>query len=388
MVDKVEVRESQLVQLSMMWRYRIKSYSCNTLKLKALFYFAALFLNFLTVNAQEDYIIVHLHNGREDAYPINAVDSVTFTRSTTAKNSTSQYKRLKILCIGNSFTLDAMSYAPFILKDIAPEVELTIGCAYIGGACLAQQLASITGSTIVLDNNTYSPKDYIFYLYENNANRWTNKGEMNAPNILDYTDWDIITLQQLSSQSWQDYETFYSPVIHKLQMAIAKRVHNIQLGWILTSGANSQDESVQYGHWEKSAQNSYRVMNETGMSVLFCYGTAIQNLRTTDINERGDGGGFTADGSHLQEGIGCLCASYCMVVKMLEIVGYNSKTIIGNTIRPNRQWINERNVPEKNYGESGKDGVIGITERNCLLAQIAAIQACKSPFLVSNIDKP
>lgn len=354
------------------------------MKQKALFLVVFL-LNAMSVLAQNDYMVVHLRNGREDTYPTDAVDSVTFVRGKTDTNAISQYKRLKILCIGNSYTFDAMSYAPFILKDIAPEVELTIGCAYISGACLAQQYASITGSTIVVGSKTYTPKEYILYLYQNNANGWKNQGEMKAPDVLDYTDWDIVTLQQLSSQTWRDYEMYYTPVIHKLQMAIAERIHNIRFGWILTLGANSEDESVQYDHWEKCAQNTTRVMNETATTILFSYGTAIQNLRTTDINERGDGGGFTADGLHLQEGIGRLCASYSIVVKMLEILGYGSKSIIGNTIRPDREWINARYVPGKNYGESGTDGVIGITDRNCRLAQMAAIQACKSPYIVSNI---
>ena len=339
----------------------------------------------LYVFAQDDYMVVHMQNGREDTYPTDALDSVTFVKRKTDNNNNSQYKRLKILCIGNSYTHDAMSYAPFIFKDIAPEVELTVGCAYIGGACLAQQYASITGNTTGVGGKYYSPKDYNFFLYENNATGWNAKGVMKVSDILDFTDWDIVTLQQQSAQTWLDYETYYAPVIHKLQMVIAEKAHNIRFGWILTLGANSNDENVQFDRWQKCAQNSFRVMNETGTTVLFCYGTAIQNLRTTSINERGDGGGFTVDGLHLQEGIGCLCAGYCMAIKMLDIVGYNSKSIIGNNIRPDRKWINARNIPGKNYGESGNDGVIGINDKNCRLAQMAAIQACKSPYTVSNI---
>ena len=72
---------------------------------------------------------------------------------------------LNILMFGNSFTQDAVSYVPFILNDVAPDLRVNICIAYIGGCCLAQHCANLQERTVILDNNTYEMQKYELFEY-------------------------------------------------------------------------------------------------------------------------------------------------------------------------------------------------------------------------------
>ena len=99
----------------------------------------------------------------------------------------------------------------------------------------------------------------------------------------------------------------------------------------------------------------------------------------------GDGAhaNLLADNVHLQEGIGCLTAAYANAITILNAMGLDYKSVIGDQTRPDAEWVTEQNIPGPNLGpEETGSGVIGITDANCLLAQIAAVNAVKYPYSV------
>ena len=98
-------------------------------------------------------------------------------------------KSLKVLSIGNSFSHDGFSYVPFLMQDIAPEVDLTFAIAAIGGCTLEQ-------------HDTYSKEKeprYDVHKYVPGATTWIHKNPIHIKEAILEEDWDIIILQQQTS---------------------------------------------------------------------------------------------------------------------------------------------------------------------------------------------
>ena len=95
----------------------------------------------------------------------------------TAKNSEEEQtdkKTIKLLCFGNSFSMDVLCYVPFVMKNIAQDVDLTIAIAYNGGSSLVQHMANFSNRDVVQNGVTYSPKVYKLYKCTN-AKPWTDR---------------------------------------------------------------------------------------------------------------------------------------------------------------------------------------------------------------------
>ena len=106
---------------------------------------------------------------------------------------------LKILSIGNSFSQDAQRYLYELAKQNG--IELKTVNLYIGGCSLKTHYLNIIG------NKT----DYLFEF--NGQNTGIN---VSIDQVLASDDWDVITLQQVSSSS-TNYETYtpYLEFIHE-----------------------------------------------------------------------------------------------------------------------------------------------------------------------------
>jgi hypothetical protein len=280
-----------------------------------------------------------------------------------------------------------MSYVPFILKNVAANLKLTIGVAYIGGCTLAQHYANFTGETIELDGTSYAPKNYSLSIYKPDATSWENVGSMSETECISYADWDIITFQQGGIHAAKAWETYYAPYIFRIQREVFNQVQKpIKLGWISIQGAYASDSDGLKSKWIATTANTELVQNKTGNQVVFPFGTAVQNLSTIqNLAEIGDGVGMTADGGHLHEGLPCLVAAYANALTILREANIEGKSIIGESTRPTKDWCDSIGVMGANYGDVTND-VVGISEENCYLAQIAAIQAIKKPYEITDIS--
>ena len=312
-------------------------------------------------------------------------------------------KEIKILCFGSSFTQDCMSYVPFVTKNIATDVKLTLGIAYIGGSPLVQHAAYLTGETFESDGVRYYTENGVYkkenietgevqsyngyVLYKSiNGNPWTNDGYVTSEDALANEEWDIVTFQGSAAQSHKDWATYYAPYLFKLQKAFYSKISkNTQLGWILIHSGYEKTDAGFVSRFEATAENTLKVMAQSAATILFPYGAAIQNLRTIEtLRNLGDNTyhNLLADTAHIQEGIGCLAAAYANALTILKVCCNTKVGIIGETTRPDDDWITDKNIPGAHIGS----GVIGITEHNCFLAQIAAIQAVKNPYEITDIN--
>ena len=103
-------------------------------------------------------------------------------------------KTLKVLAIGNSFSEDATTYIKGMA--LADEVDLRVASACIGGCSFERHYNNITNNAKDYHLKYYTPEE-TFY-----------KSEVTLKECLKASDWDIITIQQVSSLSGK-YETFF-----------------------------------------------------------------------------------------------------------------------------------------------------------------------------------
>lgn len=294
-------------------------------------------------------------------------------------------RSVKIICFGNSFTQDSMSYVPTILKNICPQIDFVIGVAYIGGCPLAQHYVNFYGGSETVNSLTYTPKDYDYFRFDSSADGWVSASGKTAIEILQAEEWDIVTFQEGGVFAHLDWEVCYEPYIYGIHKAVFDNVSNksVKLGWLSIHGTYSSTQQGDLDKFNKVIANSKKVMDLTGTEILFPFGTAVQNLRTTPLKELGDYDthNLKYDVAHLQEGIGCLVAAYANTLTILNAIGYGNISIVGDTTRPDNTWSSQKLV----IGAHGS--TIGITENNAYCAQIAAIQAVKNPYEITDCNK-
>lgn len=311
------------------------------------------------------------------------VNERIFAKLTEIPQIPESKKSLKILYFGNSFTQDSVGYMPFILKGLDENIELTVGIAYTGGANLKIHCANILNQAI----GNVSPSNYTYYnKYRNGAEKWISSSNVSAATILADEEWDVVTFQQSSNLAASEFNTYIAPYIYKIEHYLSSYFHTkpIKTGWLLTQSIGNDFES-RLSNYNGVAVTARKVMELTSSAFLIPYGTAVQNLRSiSSLDVLGVGGGMSYDGQHLQEGIGCLVAAYTHTLVCLQLLGIQNRSILGENTRPNESWIIDKAIPLPNWDDSHT--VIGITDSNCYLAQMAANLAIKKMFEVTDMS--
>jgi len=297
---------------------------------------------------------------------------------------------LNVLFIGNSYTANSVSYVPFILKNICPDLKFKIGVLFLDGGTLAEHLANILNEDVVDEGGTtQSPQNYNRYSYiTDDKNSWSHI----ATNVtiftgLDDANWDIVSTHQANRYAGGEWATNYAPYIYRLHKAIADYLSRpFKFGFDIIHGSNTGTYEGDKSKFLSIAANAQTLEEDTCTEVIFPYGTAVENLRTiASMQLLGDGSyhNLLKDSSHLQSGIGQLAASYAIAIKLAEQVGCISKIISEGTF-PTTEWVNS--ISTIRVADVGT-GSIGVTEDNCFLAQVAAIQAVKKPYVVTDINE-
>lgn len=322
-----------------------------------------------------------------DRYILKIQDGHIKTKNFDSSNVNIK-KKIKILLIGNSYSCDVMAYTPWVLNNIDSDIEYEIGIAFYGGCSLEQHWEFINSDSA----------SYTFYYYKTGQTSWTTQSSKTFSYIMNYADWEIITLQQRSTDSpvFSTYQPYLNNIIDKL-FTYGK---NFKLGWILTQA--SADNSGRFpdssldpnGDYQNSddmyagiSQCTQQVLATTPISFVIPSGTAIQNARqnaTLDAigsfapsGHPESNGQLTYDGYHLQEGLPSLIAAYTAVLFFLDLQNRGAG-IYGNTIRPTAEWLSGKSIPNP-QGTS-----IGVSDSNCRIAQKCALLAFSKPFEITN----
>lgn len=274
--------------------------------------------------------------------------------------------QLKVLSIGNSFSHDAFCYVPYLIKDIAPDIDLTLEIAAIGGCSLEMH-----------DNfSKNNEPNYQFYKHVPNKTEWEVYNERPIKEALLDEKWDIIILQQQSERS-QHYET-YQPYLDNFISYIFNTInYNTKLAWHLTpSYGHTGNEGIEM--YERIAACSKRVLAETPIEIVFPNGTAIQNARNTYLKDLGDQKHLSGDNLHMQDGLPRQIEAYTTILTLLKVTGNEYRSIFGNKTICDEEWV-------KGKSTWTPKPPVGSTLENLPTAQKCAIAAVKNPFTVSEI---
>ena len=252
---------------------------------------------------------------------------------------------IRVLCIGNSFSWDAVEQELYPLAK-AQGKELVIGNLYYGGCSLQQHYEFYRDGK----------KNYSFRIIRNGERTVTeHRSLMDA---LRYAKWNYISFQQASHDSGK--RNSYEPYLSQLTAIVRKEQPQARFCWLQT-WSYAQDAKhpgfPYYGSSQQTMDDSIAVC--TGMvmqrypkMLLVPCGSAITYARQTM------GDVLCRDGYHLNYNYGRYVAS-CVWCELLT-----GKSVVGNTY------------------DNGK-----MTETQRLQAQKAAHQAVKSPFLKKNQKK-
>lgn len=294
----------------------------------------------------------------------------TSTSSYTSWNTGTKKKDIKILCIGNSFTLDNLSYMPFILENVSDEINLTLTFAFYPSSTIDNHIAAFENDTV----------EYFKCVHKTGTTAWTVPSERDSTlkQILASDQWDFITFQQASGSqaNWNTYANLNTLIDKVVSYVNSLGNHSVRLGWLMPQVRTSLEST-----YPTVMENVQKVLQTTPIDFVIPCGTAVENARGTSLQTLGDDGNLQYTDGHLQEGLPCMIGAYAATIKILELCGLAYKGIMGEGTVPTTSWLSNKNIPNP-QGTS-----CGATTANCYIAQKCAVAAIKNPYQVTTITE-
>ena len=223
-------------------------------------------------------------------------------------------KPLKILVVGNSYSIDAFTHLYDISKSAGKNV--IVGIAHFPGGTIEEHVDAIENTT----------KLHSYYKWSQAGKGVRQSGVTTKESIQD-EDWDFIFFQQSSTDSLS-YSTF-QPHLSTLKTLVKEFSTNSEVRFGInaiwprsTSHSSVGDSATQTQMWKDIIQNYERAMSESELELLIPLGTAIQNGRSNSyLSTVGDD--LTRDGSHLDFGTGRYITALTVFITLfgLDVLG-------------------------------------------------------------------
>jgi len=281
---------------------------------------------------------------------------------------------LKILHIGNSFTFDAVSYLSLILNGTGADVsDMCIYRTMRPGASFKEWYDIYNDCDSVVDYQIEKVCGGI------NADIETGTGAKRDGSLfrkaLNDEPWDIIFVQPSSTYSpYYDQWTGYGAggYLNALLALLKNLQPNAVIGMMLVHSSasfyegNAEKSSLE--RWRLNVQSVDRFCSDYGVSLVVPYGTAVQNMRASSLNNDMD---LTADGLHCEYVLTRYTASCCYYQSVLA-----PRT--GISITTDKTRINKDLL-------TVDSSMISVDDDTAPLAQKAAVMAvedwhsCKNP---------
>ena len=318
----------------------------------------------LVAPAKSQYVVFNAYTGNtrkviKGEYLINIVNRQT--------------RKISILFVGNSLTQDGISYLPYMLKTYYPEIDFRFYMWYHGGWTLTEHYNDFVSNQVAK----------IFSVAENTSD-WTNYNEEKTMAwVLDNYQFDIVCLQ-----GYYNYTPTTNPAKPTDDVTAFNNCRNyIQSNYeggnplefitLFHAPLRSDADTV----FNRTKQWNETLLKETIAQDMIPMGIAIYRALTTDLDDLGDSGHLSLDGTHAQEGLPCLLQTFTAMCWLFDKLSIN-KSVYGSTMRMTTQIYNSINVPGANLGT----GVITGTDAQNLLAQEIAIKAYKEGKYIVNAN--
>lgn len=199
---------------------------------------------------------------------------------------------MKILSIGNSFSIDTMSYIPDIARS-AGVTNIYFGNLFIPGCSIARHYR----------NATEDLSEYIFYT--NDGSGWEKTPEVSIRQAL-LQQWDIISIQHGTGDGScytkpESYQHLEALIAYVKKLAIGTPRIAFNMAWVAEQNCGRREITTfggdQMRMYEALTDLTSRLVAPQ-VDVLSPAGTAIQNARTV-FEEK-----LTRDDFHLSLGMG------------------------------------------------------------------------------------
>ena len=280
---------------------------------------------------------------------------------------------LKVLDIGNSYTNDATNLLPKITA--ASGSDISDLCLY-----KATRSSGSFKSWYDLyhdnDNQTYTIAKVMGGI---DADVTTGRGEAGDGSLfretLENETWDIIIIHQRSNFApyYDDWNTTGNGGYLKELLALLKDKQPLaMIGFLLVHSYwdehSENKEHSSFLRWQLIANSVKRLCEEYDISFVIPYGTAVENLRSSSLNNEYD---LTRDGAHCGFGL-CRYTAACCYYESL-IAPRSGISVLGNTARYDASKAEETIYPS-----------VSVTDENALIAQKAAILATENWYECTN----
>ena len=286
-----------------------------------------------------------------------------------AENPVLRKAEFRILDIGNSYTNDATNLLPLIAK--ASETDLGTICLY---RCYRSGGSFKKWVDIYYDNDkadTYSISKVLGGLPANVQIGTGKAGDGQLfREVLSNEKWDLIIIHPQGRYSpyysiWNNDDA--AGYLDELISIIKENQPNAIIGFLLVHSCWSEfetnTEKSSFERWELIAHSAKSFCEDYNVDIVIPYGTAIQNLRASSLNNEYD---LTRDGMHCGYGLAQYTAACCYYESL--IAPRSGISVLGNPARID--------VSSK----TSKYPVVNVTDENALIAQEAAYLATKDMY--------
>lgn len=246
-------------------------------------------------------------------------------------------REMKVLCIGNSFSVDAVENN---LVQLAAErgIDLTVGNLYIGGCSLERHAMNMRG-----DSAVYSYR----LMKQDKAQQMFTREVTDSVSILwalASDEWDVVTMQQASHYSgqWFTYEPWLNELIDSVRLHIQDKT---KIYWYMTWAYQQDAKHPAFvPNYNGSQAYMYDEILGCNRQVLANHpfdgfipgGIAVQQARATKLGDT-----FCRDGYHLSY----TCGRYLMACLWLEVL--TGQSAIGCTFMPEGMSAEERRIVQQ-----------------------------------------
>ena len=285
------------------------------------------------VNIPEEHVGRQIYARPYYTYEINGEQVTIYgtTNNDSYAAVASVRRSLKVLAIGNSFSVDAMRNHLYDVLKSADYDQVILGNLYVGGCSLDQHWGYISNKS----------GSYEYHKNDDNG-EWVTTYGTQALTALQDEAWDVITVQQVSSNSGMP-ETYgnLQNIVNWVNQY--KTNPDAKVMWHMTWAYQqdstheafpnyNRDQMTMYNAIVNTVQNT--VLNVDGINGVIPSGTAIQNLR----GALGDN--LTADGYHLNDLQGDYTASLtwyaALTGESLDLVDYAPAAITNDVFNIKR----------------------------------------------------
>ena len=278
---------------------------------------------------------------------------------------------LSILFIGNSFTMDAVTHLPGMLKAAGLEKVHMIHM-YYGGRLVSQY-----------NSGWESSSDYKLYKCLPGSTSWTTTSNANLAEVAARKKWDIVTIQEHTGNAaaWTWNTTAKNNIQGLVDKVKAAQGSNVPKFFYILSQAYFNMDKIgsgskpsmtwkdQAGMWDVIAAFGKNVMDNVPFDGIISTGAMLQNLRTSNLDNEMN---LTRDGYHMDNGISRYGAS-CTVFESIITPKFNV-TMDGNSYR-----YNVSDTGESSY-------TTPVTDINAPIALQAARYAIQNPYVVTDMS--